>query len=81
VAEVEDVAGTAVGGAQNLFDAQLQHFKRRKERDGVEVALHRVAVAHGAPAFVERLPPVEADHVGAGCGHLVSRPRSRRQSR
>ena len=70
VAKVEDVAGTAIGGAENLFDAQLEDFRRREERDGVEVALHCVAVADSAPAFVERLTPVEADHVRAGRGHL-----------
>src|ERR1700691_1731087 len=71
VAEVEDVAGTAVGGAKNFLHAQFQHFGRRKERDGVQVALHSVAVADGAPALVERLPPVETYNIGAGCGHLA----------
>src|ERR1700691_1942056 len=33
VAKIEDVAGTSVGGAKNLFHAQFQHFERRKKRD------------------------------------------------
>ena len=69
VAEVEDVAGPSTGGAQNLFDALLEKFDRGEERDGIEIALHCVTVADGAPAFVEGLPPVEADHVGAGRSH------------
>ncbi len=66
VAEIEDVAGTAGGGAQNLLDALFQNFRRRKERDGIEISLHRVAVPHGTPAFIERLPPIEANDVGSG---------------
>ena len=37
--------------------------------------MHRVAVAHGAPAFIEGLPPVEADHIGAGRGHFAQQAR------
>ncbi len=58
--------GRPLAARKNLFDAQLQNFKRRKERDGIEIALHRVAVPDGAPAFIERLPPIEADDVRAG---------------
>jgi len=69
MAKVEDVAGTSGGGTQNGFDAFLNDIERRKECDGVEVALDCVAVADGTPAFVEGLPPVEADDIGTGGSH------------
>src|SRR5208282_4376419 len=70
VAEVEDVTGTAIGGAENLFNAKLEDFNGSKESDRVQVALHSVAVADGAPAFIKGLAPVEADDVGSGGSHL-----------
>src|ERR1700731_1895137 len=62
VTKVEDVSGSAVGAAQDFLDAEFEEFNGSEECDGVEVALDGVSVAHGAPAFVEGLPPVEADH-------------------
>ena len=70
VAKVEDVAGATVGRAKNLFDSEFKDFKGREEGDGIEISLHRVVVARGAPAFVERLTPVEADDVCAGGSHF-----------
>jgi len=35
-----------------------------------------VTGSNGAPAHVERLPPIEADDIGAGCGHLRQQARS-----
>ena len=32
--------------------------------------MHGVAVADGVPAFIERLAPIQADHIRAGRGHL-----------
>ena len=57
------------------FTRCCENFNRREERDRIEIALHCVAVmADGAPAFVERLPPVEADHVGASGSHRAEQP-------
>src|SRR5580658_547771 len=75
VAEIENVAGTTARIAQNLFHAQLNNLKRREERDGIEVALHRAARTHGTPALVERLPPVEADYVSACRRHIGEQTR------
>ena len=66
MAKVEDVAGTAVGSAENLFDSEFEDFNGCEEGDGVEVALHGVAVADGAPTFVEGLTPVKTNDVGTG---------------
>ena len=66
--------GRPFGGAKDLLDAQFDNFKRRKKRDGIEISLHRVVMAHGAPAFIERLPPVEANHVRAGCAICANKP-------
>src|ERR1700675_4936043 len=68
--KIEDVAGASGGGAQDFFHALLKDFHRSEKRDGVEVTLHRVGVSHGAPAFVEGLPPIETDDVCAGRGHF-----------
>src|ERR1035438_523567 len=75
VAEVEDVAWTAGGGVQDFVDALFQHFRRSEEGDGIEIALHRMAVPDGAPAFVEGLPPIEADDVGSGGSHGAEKSR------
>ena len=74
MAEIEDMARPSVRRAQNLLHPQLDNFKRRKQRDGVEVSLHRVAMAHRAPALVERLPPVEPNHIRARRSHLRQQP-------
>ena len=66
VAKIEDVSGTPAGRAQNFLHALLQYLERSKQGNGVEIALHRMTVPNGAPALVQRLPPVEPDHVGAG---------------
>ena len=66
MSEIEDMAGPPPGGTQDLFHAQLQNLKGSKQGDGVQVTLHGVAVTDGAPAFVERLTPVETDDIGAG---------------
>ena len=56
MSEVEDVAGAAIGGAQNLLDAQFENFERGEESDGIEVALDSVRVSDGAPAVVQEAP-------------------------
>ena len=58
VAEVEDVAGTAVGGSEDFFDAGFEDGFGGEEANGVEVALHRCAVTDRAPALVERDAPI-----------------------
>ena len=60
VAEVEDVAGAAVGEREDFFDAGFDDGFGSEEGDGVEVSLHGTGVAGGADAFVEGDAPVEA---------------------
>ena len=66
VAEIEDVAGPALGPAQHVVDPREQPLAGGEEQRGVEVALHRHPVSEPSPALVEGRPPVEADHVAAG---------------
>src|SRR6202041_2569978 len=65
VTEVEDVSGTAGGLREDFFDAGFEDCIGREEGDGIEVTLHGGGVADGAPAFVKRNAPVEADDVCA----------------
>src|SRR5579862_2139670 len=71
--EIEDVPGATTRRAQNLFDSLVENFQRGEQRDGVEIALHGMSVAHSAPSFVERLTPVKADHIGAGRSHITQK--------
>ena len=66
MAEVEDVAWAASGLREDFADAGFEDGFGGEECDGVEVALHGAMRTEGAPAFVERDAPVEADDVGAG---------------
>src|SRR5262245_30148104 len=59
VAEVKDMAGTPCGTAQNVGHAAFDFFRRREQRDGIEIALHGNIVADRRPAFVEIDPPIE----------------------
>ena len=63
--KIEDVSRPSVRRAQNLLHAQLQNLHRRKQRNRIEIALHRVSVPHRPPALIQRLPPVQPDHIRA----------------
>src|ERR1039458_1797816 len=86
VAEVEDVAGTAGGGGQDLGDAGFEDGFGGEEGDGVEVALHGDAVAEGAPGLIERSARVEAERseerrVGKECRSRWSPYHSKKRTR
>jgi len=70
VARLKMWPGRPLAARRISFTRCSRDFKRGEESDGVQVALHGVAGSDGAPALVERLPPIEADHVGAGCSHF-----------
>ena len=69
VAEVEDVARVAAVAASTSTHLGLDHGPRGQADGRVEVALDALVGADALPAGVERHPPVDADHVGAGVGH------------
>ena len=69
VAEVEDVPGVAAVAPQHVADLVGDDRPRRAEHRRVEVALQRRGRPDPAPGLVERDPPVDADHVGAGVAH------------
>ena len=75
VTQIEDVPRPPLRRAQNLLHSPLQNLQRRKQRNRIEISLHRVAMAHRAPSLVQRLPPVQPNHVGACLSHLAQQPR------
>ena len=69
VAQVEDVAGARAvvrRGQHGSAWPRLDDRPRRQAEGGVEVALHGAPGPDPAAGLVERHPPVDADHVGAG---------------
>ena len=70
VAEIEDMAGTAAGAAEDFSHSVFDFLRRCEERDRVKVALDGDIVADCGPAFVEIDTPVEADDIAAGGAHL-----------
>ncbi len=70
MAEIENMAGPAGGAAENLCHATFDVFRRREQRDRIEVALHGDVVTDSGPAFVEIDAPVETDHVAAGGANM-----------
>src|SRR5271157_5829751 len=69
VAKIKDVPGPPGGEPKNTLSAPLYFAPRREERDGIEVTLHGMTVADGAPALVERNAPVEANDFSSGLRH------------
>src|SRR3954470_17761446 len=79
VAEVEEVPGAARGSGEHVERRRLDPLPGAEEDGGIEIPLHAALEADLVPAAVEVDPPVEADHVAAGGGHVPeegSRPRA-----
>ena len=69
VAEIEDMAGTSGGLAQNVLGPLLEFFPIGEEQHGIEIALHRAFQTKALPSGVERNAPVQANDFGAGFLH------------
>ena len=67
--EIENVAGTSAGIAQNLFRPRSQVLPFRKEQNRIKVPLHRALVTDTLPAGIERDSPVDTDHIRARLLH------------
>ena len=70
VADVEDVSWLSAGASQDVIRRGKEAIARREEDRRIEVALHRAAVSDDSPGFIERLPPIEANHVAARVGEV-----------
>src|SRR5687767_4918612 len=65
VAEIEDVPRPAVRAREHVVGRGQRAIDRTQEDGGIEVALNRAIEADALPRFVERRPPVGADHLTA----------------
>jgi len=65
---------TSIRGAQNLLHALFQNFQWRKKRDGSRLPCTAWPWPR-APAFIERLAPIQAYDVRAGRCHLRQQAR------
>src|SRR5687768_2138215 len=70
VPEIEDVAGPPAGPPQHIVCRRVKTVGGAEEQRRIEVALHRT-IRNPRPGFVERLAPVDADHVAAGSGKIL----------
>ncbi len=68
--KIEDMSRTSIRGTKDFLNPQFKHLDWREQRDGIEISLHRVRRSHLAPTHIERLAPIQTDHVGAGRCHL-----------
>ena len=69
MSQVEDVPRPSRSLRQHLLDAHLQNRLRRKQRNRIQIALHRAAIPHRPPPLIQRSPPVEPNHIRARLPH------------
>src|SRR3989440_5421324 len=75
MAEVEDVAGSAVCPLEYVADLTVALGGGSKERRGVEVALNGALLPDAVPCRIERQTPIDADYVPAGRGKIFEEAR------
>ena len=71
MAQVENVSRTPGGAAQHVVHLRFEHFPRREQRGGIEIALNRALEADPRPRFVDRCSPVDADNIATACGYPI----------
>ena len=71
VAEVEDMPGTGSKVVQDVLRFPLDRRRRREKGHGIEVALQRDLRADTAARIGEARLPIDAERVGARCGHRL----------
>ena len=71
VAEIEDVSRPSARARQHVVGRREHAIERAEQQRRIEVALDRAVEADALPGFVERRPPVGADHVAAGVAQLA----------
>src|SRR5258707_15531223 len=68
VAQIENVAQRA-GGLEDVVDARFELRLRKKERGGIQVALHANFRTEQPARLVDLDPPVQSEHIGSGPLH------------
>src|ERR1700738_3179622 len=69
VAEIEDMAGPSAGAVENQSCAPPNFGDLSEQRNRIEIALNRDAIAEPRPRLRKIDAPVEADNVAAGFTH------------
>ena len=75
VAEVEDVARAPANRLEDPQGGRLDPLPRAEQQRRLEVPLHAAFGADELPGAIDRDPPIDADHVAAGLGHLLQQVR------
>ena len=78
--QVEDEAGLVAGLLEHGFHAPFDLVQGREQHDGIQVTLNRDARTEPASGFIQRHPPVHADHRTARLAHQLQqgrRPRAK----
>lgn len=70
VAEIEDMPGASSSTLEHIASSRQHAINRSEQKRGIEIALH-AASWHPRPGFVERLAPIETDHVSARFGEVT----------
>ena len=66
--------GRPLRSSQNLLYPQLQNLQRRKQRNWIKVALHRMPVPHGLQPSSSGCRQSRPNHIRARRRHLASSP-------
>ena len=67
--QIEDMPGPSLRPRHYFMHMNTQLCKRRKQRNGIQVALHRRVFAQQAPALIQRDTPIQTDDVATGPLH------------
>src|ERR1700733_11929966 len=71
VTEIENVTGTAAGLIEDRLRTIANFGNLRKQRNRIEIALHRNVVTEPRPCLCEIDAPVEADHIATSLAHQL----------
>src|SRR5690349_4072989 len=66
VAEIENVARASGSATQHVVGGSEEAIRGSEERGRIEISLDGSVVSNRCPCFIERQPPVDADHIATG---------------
>ena len=75
VAQVKNVPAPAPHGIEHAPRLSLDFFKRREQRNRVQIALHADLVAQAIPRDIEIDAPIDADDIAPGFFQQFENPR------
>src|SRR5581483_3855097 len=69
MSKIKDMSGTTSGAVENFLCTRLHMAPIREKNHWIQIALNTAAIPQSVPAFIERHPPVEPNHIGASLLH------------